>query len=176
MSRFPEQRGRRGLCRAPILCLACGILWGLFCCLIGLPAARGAAAVGERNVGADAALAEMTAAARLLAVLAPARSRPDDSEAQRAVIAAFPTDPATFAAVLRLTGDAPLDWLLGLAQADNRALRQAARQRLRAVDPVRHIRAADSIYAAVNAWPCRDFLELARSPDPIVSEIGRAHV
>ena len=121
MSRFPEQRGRRGLCRAPILCLACGILWGLFCCLIGLPAARGAAAVGERNVGANAALAEMTAAARLLAVLAPARSRPDDSEAQRAVIAAFPTDPATFAAVLRLTGDAPLDWLLGLAQADNPA-------------------------------------------------------
>ena len=99
----------------------------------------------------------------------PGRSRPDDSEAQRAVIAAFPTDPAAFAAVLRLTGDAPLDWLLGLAQADNRALRQAARQRLRAVDPVRHIRAADSIYAAVNAWPCRDFLELARSPDPIVS-------
>lgn len=169
MPRSSEQRGRRGLCRAPILCLTCGVLWGLLCCLTGLPAARGAAAVGERHAGPDAALAEMTAAARLLAVLAPARSRPDDSEAQRAFIAAFPTDQAAFAAGMRLTGDAPLDWLLGLAQADNRALRQAARQRLRAVDPVRHIRAADSIYAAVNAWPCRDFLELARSPDPVVS-------
>ena len=169
MPRSSEQRGRRGLCRAPILCLTCGVLWGLLCCLTGLPAARGAAAVGEHHAGPDAALAEMTAAARLLAVLAPARSRPDDSEAQRAFIAAFPTDQAAFAAGMRLTGDAPLDWLLGLAQADNRALRQAARQRLRAVDPVRHIRAADSIYAAVNAWPCRDFLELARSPDPVVS-------
>ena len=115
MPRSSEQRGRRGLCRAPVLCLTCGVLWGLLCCLTGLPAARGAAAVGERHAGPDAALAEMTAAARLLAVLAPARSRPDDSEAQRAFIAAFPTDQAAFAAGMRLTGDAPLDWLLGLA-------------------------------------------------------------
>ena len=143
------------------LCLASALFCGLPCVLTD-----GAA---ERVARDDAALRETADAVRLLLILAPARIAPDKTAAQQDFINAFPTEAAAFAASLRLTGDAPLDWLLGLARADNRALRQAARQRLRAVDPMRLIRAADRIYAAIGAWPCQDFLELARSPDPLVS-------
>ena len=140
------------------LCLASALFCGLPCVLTD-----GAA---ERVARDDAALRETADAVRLLLILAPARIAPDKTAAQQDFINAFPTEAAAFAASLRLTGDAPLDWLLGLARADNRALRQAARQRLRAVDPMRLIRAADRIYAAIGAWPCQDFLELARDGPP----------
>lgn len=143
------------------LCLASVLFCGLPCVLTGGGA--------DRVAGDDAALRETVDAVQMLLILAPARIAPDKTAAQQDFINAFPTEAAAFAASLRLTSDAPLDWLLGLARADNRALRQAARQRLRAVDPMRLIRAADKIYAAIGAWPCQGFLELARSSDPLVS-------
>lgn len=146
------------------------------CCLLWPPAtARGIVpgAAAESIPG----LREAAIWGRLATAFGPARAEPGNVAAQLAFIAAFPTDPEAFAAVLRfeqggagVEGEsALLDWLLGLSLARDRPVRQEARRRLRALEPARQVGAAEKIYAAASAWGCEDLLELSRSPDPIVS-------
>lgn len=146
------------------------------CCLLWPPASARGIVPGPQAESIPG-LREAAIWGRLAATYGPARAEPDNPAAQLAFIAAFPTDPEAFAAVLRLAQSAPgaegesvlLDWLLGLSQAQDRPVRHKARRCLRALEPTRQIRAAEKIYAAANAWGCEDLLELSRSPDPVVS-------
>lgn len=151
------------------------LCWAVGCLLWPPPAARGIAPGAQAE--SISGLRDAAIWGRLVTAFGPARAEPDNSAAQQAFIAAFPAEPEAFAAVLGFERKEPgaeaeselLNWLLGLAQAQDRSVRQKARRCLRALEPARQIRAAEKIYAATSAWGCEDLLELTRSPDPVVS-------
>lgn len=146
------------------------------CCLLWPPSTARGIAPGPQ----PESISELRDAAiwsRLLSAYGPACAQPENAGAQLAFIAAFPTQAEAFAAVLRFERSAGgedgesalLDWLLGLSQAQDRAVRRTARRCLRALEAPGQIRAAEKIYATANAWGCEDLLELSRSPDPAIS-------